>query len=106
MQIILDGDYMQRGVEWNRYGYYSKVHSQFIEVLQWCGLYFLYVRNKLGDFFLFLWVVVLMRLCLNVVVFVSDIIWNVYNSFGGCSNYVYVDQFLFMLMINLWFELK
>ena len=106
MQITPDGDYTQRGVEWNRYGYHSKAHSQFIEAPQRCGLYFLHARNKSGDFFSFPWVVAPTRPRSNVAVLASDITWNAYNSFGGRSNYVHADQFPPTPTINSRLELK
>jgi N,N-dimethylformamidase len=88
MQITPDGDYTRTGVEWNRVGYGSPAHTQFVEAPARSGLYYFYAATPTGRTFAFPWVVAPARPQAAVAVLASDITWNAYNNFGGRSNYV------------------
>lgn len=93
MQITPDGDYTQTGVEWNKHGYVSKHHRQFLDAPERSGLYYFHARTEKGAFFSFPWVVAPARPQAPVAVLASNITWNAYNNFGGRSNYIHADRF-------------
>jgi hypothetical protein len=88
MQITPDGDYTRTGVEWNKLGYASEHHQQKIEAPPRAGLYYFHARTAAGASFTFPWIVAPARPSAPVAVLASNITWNVYNAFGGRSNYV------------------
>ena len=45
VQITPDGDYTQTGVEWNKHGYASPHHKQFVAAPERSGLYFFHARD-------------------------------------------------------------
>jgi hypothetical protein len=58
MQILPDGDFTQSGVGWNRIGYGSAHHTQFVTGPERSGLYYLHARaEQSGRFFSFPWIV-------------------------------------------------
>jgi len=88
MQITPDGDYTQTGVRWNSQGYGSLHHTQFVTGPERSGLYYLHAENEAGEFFSFPWIVAPAQPTAPIAVLASSINWNVYNNFGGRSNYV------------------
>jgi hypothetical protein len=88
MQITPDGDYTQTGVQWNRAGYGSPHHTQFVAAPERSGLYYFHAEGESGAFFSFPWVVAPARPSAPVAVLASTNTWNAYNNFGGRSNYV------------------
>ena len=106
MQITPDGDYTQTGIEWNKHGYHSNAHTQFVEAPERSGLYYLHARSKSGAFYAFPWVVAPASPTTKTAVLVSDINWNAYNSFGGRSNYIHADRFPATPTVNSRLELK
>ena len=57
MQITPDGDYTQTGVEWNKVGYGSMQHAQYVTAPDRSGLYYFHARTESGRFFSFPWIV-------------------------------------------------
>ena len=57
MQITPDGDYTQTGVEWNKVGYDSPTHAQFVAAPERSGLYYFRARTPSGSRFAFPWIV-------------------------------------------------
>jgi hypothetical protein len=92
MQIVPDGDFTQTGVDWNRFGYASPSLKQKVKAPERSGLYYFHARTKSGLFFSFPWVVAPDRPKEKVAVLASTITWNVYNAFGGRSNYINPDK--------------
>jgi N,N-dimethylformamidase len=88
MQITPDGDYSQTGVGWNRVGYGSPHHTQFVEAPEQSGLYYFHARSRAGAFFAFPWVVAPAVPRARIAVLSSTNTWCAYNNFGGRSNYV------------------
>lgn len=88
LQILPDGDFTQSGVQWNRHGYPSEHPQQFITAPERSGLYYLWVRTPSGRTFSFPWVVAPAKPKCKLAVLASTNTWNVYNNFGGRSNYV------------------
>ncbi|MBI82148.1 MAG: N,N-dimethylformamidase [Planctomycetaceae bacterium] len=89
MQITPDGDYTQTGVQWNKVGYASAHHTQFVEGPKRSGLYYLHVKGeKSGEFFSFPWIVAPARPSAPIAVLASTNTWLAYNNFGGRSNYI------------------
>lgn len=88
MQITPDGDYTQSGVAWNREGYGSPQHTQFIAGPERSGLYYLHVEGESGAFFSLPWVVAPQQPGARIAVLASTNTWNAYNNFGGRSNYI------------------
>jgi N,N-dimethylformamidase beta subunit-like, C-terminal len=88
MQITPDGDYTQTGVTWNKHGYGSRHHTQFVTAPEHSGLYYFHVRGESGAFFSFPWVVAPVRPQGPIAVLASTNTWNAYNNFGGRSNYI------------------
>lgn len=106
MQITPDGDYTQTGVEWNKHGFVSPAHKQFLEAPERSGLYYFHATTKSGDFFSFPWVVAPATPQAKIAVLASDLNWNAYNSFGGRSNYIHADEFPATPTVNSRLELK
>ncbi|MDP6598010.1 MAG: carboxypeptidase regulatory-like domain-containing protein [Candidatus Poribacteria bacterium] len=88
MQITPDGDYTQTGVEWNRQGYTSPHHLQFLQAPDRTGLYYLHASTPSGGFFSCPWIVAPAHPSAKIAVLASNITWNAYNNFGGRSNYI------------------
>lgn len=88
-QILPDGDFTQTGVIWNKRGYPTTPHpQQFLEAPAQSGLYYLWARTPSGRAFSFPWVVAPSRPKARLAVLASTNTWNVYNNFGGRSNYI------------------
>jgi len=83
MQITPDGDYTQTGVEWNRQGYTSPHHLQFLQAPDRTGLYYLHASTPSGGFFSCPWIVAPAHPSAKIAVLASNITWNAYNNFGG-----------------------
>lgn len=92
MQITPDGDYTQAGVGWNREGYGSPHHTQFLAGPGRSGLYYLHAEGESGAFFAFPWVVAPAAPGAPIAVLASTNTWNAYNNFGGRSNYINADH--------------
>ena len=88
VQITPDGDYTQTGVQWNKHGYGSPQHTQFISAPPRSGLYYLHAEGESGQFFSFPWVVAPATPQASIAVLASTNTWNAYNNFGGRSNYI------------------
>jgi hypothetical protein len=89
MQITPDGDYTQTGIEWNKRGYGSAHHTQFVTGPEKSGLYYLEAETESGSaFFSFPWIVAPAEPSANIAVIAATNDWNSYNNFGGRSNYV------------------
>ncbi|MEZ4661695.1 MAG: DUF6605 domain-containing protein [Caldilineaceae bacterium] len=88
MQITPDGDYTQSGVQWNKFGYTSPHHLQYVEAPQRTGLYYLHASTPSGRFFACPWIVAPAQPSAPLAVLASNITWNAYNNFGGRSNYI------------------
>lgn len=106
MQITPDGDYTQTGVEWNKVGYSSPTHKQFVVAPERSGLYYFRARTPSGLKFSFPWIVAPARPTAPLAVLASNITWNAYNSFGGRSNYIHADQFPPTPTVNSRHDLK
>ncbi len=106
MQVTPDGDYTRTGVEWNKVGYISPAHKQFVEAPARSGLYYFHSSTKSGMSFTFPWVVAPARPQTAVAVLASDVTWNAYNNFGGRSNYIHADEFPPTPTVNSRLELK
>jgi hypothetical protein len=89
VQITPDGDYTQTGVQWNKFGYSSPHHKQFLAAPERSGLYYFHAQTESGGFFAFPWVVSPEQPQAKCAVLLSDITWNAYNNFGGRSNYIH-----------------
>lgn len=89
MQITPDGDYVQTGVGWNKIGYGSPHHTQFVTGPERSGLYYLHAKSESGRFFSFPWVVAPANPANPIAVIMSTNTWNAYNNFGGRSNYIH-----------------
>ena len=87
MQITPDGDYTQTGVQWNKYGYSSPHHLQYVKAPARSGLYYLHAKTPSGRFFAAPWIVAPAQPTAKIAVIASNITWNAYNNFGGRSNY-------------------
>ena len=92
MQVTPDGDYTQTGVAWNRVGYTSPTHKQFVTAPERSGLYYFHASTPSGDRFAFPWVVAPARPTAKIAVVACNINWNAYNNFGGRSNYIHADR--------------
>jgi hypothetical protein len=92
MQVTPDGDYTGTGVEWNKVGYVSQTHRQFVTAPGKSGLYYFRARTASGLKFSFPWIVAPARPRAPVAVLASNLTWNAYNSFGGRSNYIHADR--------------
>lgn len=92
MQITPDGDYTQTGVGFNERGYDRKNQSQYVEAPGRSGLYYFHASTASGAHFSFPWVVAPATPQAQIAVLASNITWNVYNAFGGRSNYINADR--------------
>jgi hypothetical protein len=106
VQISPDGDYTQTGVQWNKFGYTSPHHKQFVTAPERSGLYYFHAKGESGRFFSFPWVVAPAQPRAKVAVLMSNMNWNAYNSFGGRSNYIHPDRFPPTPTVNARLELK
>lgn len=106
IQITPDGDYSQTGVRWNKFGYVSPHHKQFVTAPERSGLYYFHAKNEAGRFFSFPWIVAPRQPRAKVAVLASNITWNAYNSFGGRSNYIHPDKLPLTPTVNARQELK
>jgi len=88
MQITPDGDYTQSGVQWNKYGYTSPHHKQWLTAPARSGLYYLHAKTPSGKFFASPWIVAPAQPTAKIAVLAANITWNAYNNFGGRSNYI------------------
>ncbi len=92
MQLTPDGDYTRTGVQWNKVGYVSDTHRQFVKAPERSGLYYFRARTNSGANFSFPWIVAPARPTARLAVLASNITWNAYNAFGGRSNYIHADK--------------
>jgi hypothetical protein len=106
IQITPDGDYTQTGVTWNKFGYTSPHHKQFIVAPERSGLYYFHAKSEAGRFFSFPWIVAPQEPRSKIAVLASNITWNAYNSFGGRSNYIHPDKLPPTPTVNARLELK
>ena len=106
MQITPDGDYTRTGVQWNKFGYTSPHHKQYLEAPARSGLYYLHAKTMSGQFFSFPWVVAPAKPEAEIAVLASNITWNAYNNFGGRSNYIHPAQFPPTPTVNARLDLK
>jgi hypothetical protein len=106
VQITPDGDYSQTGVMWNKFGYTSPRHKQFVTAPQRSGLYYFHASSEAGRFFSFPWIVAPRHPRSKIAVLASNITWNAYNNFGGRSNYIHPDKLPPTPTVNARLELK
>ncbi|MBM3262984.1 MAG: carboxypeptidase regulatory-like domain-containing protein [candidate division Zixibacteria bacterium] len=106
MQITPDGDYTQTGVQWNKQGYSSPAHKQYVEAPQRPGLYYMHASTESGVFFSFPWIVSPTKPSAKTAVLAANINWNAYNNFGGRSNYIHPDRFPSTPTVNARYDLK
>ena len=106
VQITPDGDYTQAGIQWNKFGYTSPHHKQFIEAPERSGLYYFHAKSESGKFFSFPWIVAPAKPQARIAVLASNITWNAYNNFGGRSNYIHPDTLPPTPTANARLELK
>ena len=92
MQVTPDGDYTQTGAQWNKVGYGSWQHAQYVTAPRQSGLYYFHARTQSGRFFAFPWIVAPAEPRAAIAVLASNITWNAYNNFGGRSNYIHADH--------------
>ncbi|REK09918.1 MAG: carboxypeptidase regulatory-like domain-containing protein [Planctomycetota bacterium] len=105
MQITPDGDYTQTGVQWNKVGYGSKQHHQYVAAPERSGLYYFHARTDSGRFFAFPWIVAPAHPTAKIAVLAANITWNAYNNFGGRSNYIHADRMPRLPTVNARMEL-
>ena len=84
-QILPDGDFTQTGAKWNTVGYPA---VPTIVAPERSGLYYFWARTPSGRSFSFPWVVAPSKPKAKIAVLASTNTWNVYNNFGGRSNYI------------------
>jgi hypothetical protein len=106
MQITPDGDYSRSGAAWNKVGYLSPHHTQIVAAPERSGLYYFHASTMSGRSFTFPWVVAPAKPQAAVAVVAANITWNVYNNFGGRSNYIHADELPAVPTINARQELK
>jgi hypothetical protein len=106
VQITPDGDYTQTGVMWNKFGYSSPHHKQFVTAPERSGLYYFHAKSEAGRFFSFPWIVAPRQPRAKIAVLASNITWNAYNNFGGRSNYIHPDKLPPTPTVNARLELK
>jgi N,N-dimethylformamidase len=106
VQITPDGDYTQSGVMWNKFGYTSPHHKQYVTAPERSGLYYFHARSEAGRFFSFPWIVAPREPRAKIAVLASNITWNAYNNFGGRSNYMHPDKLPPTPTVNARLELK
>lgn len=105
LQITPDGDYTQTGAQWNKFGYSSPVHKQYMTAPERSGLYYFHAETDTGKFFSFPWVVAPAKPQAKTAVLMSDMNWNAYNNFGGRSNYIHPHGLLPAPTLNARLEL-
>jgi len=105
MQITPDGDYTQTGVQWNKHGYTSPNHKQYVVAPERSGLYYFHACTTTRQFS-FPWIVAPRQPQSRVAVLLSNMNWNAYNNFGGRSNYIHPDRFPPTPTLNARLELK
>src|SRR5690606_14799210 len=105
MQITPDGDYTQTGVQWNKHGYTSPNHKQYVVAPERSGLYYFHACTATRQFS-FPWIVAPRQPQSRVAVLLSNMNWNAYNNFGGRSNYIHPDRFPPTPTLNARLELK
>src|SRR5262249_19348033 len=88
-QILPDGDFTQTGVRWNSEGYPA---APTIFAPERSGLCYIHARSPSGNWFSWPWVVAPRKPTAPTAVLASTNTWNVYNNFGGRSNYVNANQ--------------
>lgn len=106
IQITPDGDYTQAGVTWNKFGYASPHHKQYVAAPERSGLYYFHAKSESGRFFSFPWIVAPRVPRAKIAVLASNMTWNAYNSFGGRSNYIHPDKLPPTPTVNARLELK
>ena len=106
MQVTPDGDTTQSGVQFNRVGYASDTHRQFVQAPDRSGLYYFRAQTKTGSQFSFPWIVAPSQPRHQLAVLASNITWNAYNAFGGRSNYIHADHLPPTPTVNSRFELS
>jgi len=106
MQITPDGDFGRTGVEWNKQGYTSPAHKQYVEGPGRSGLYYFHAKTARGATFAFPWIVAPSAPTASIAVLASNITWNAYNSFGGRSNYINPDELPARPIVNSRLELR
>ena len=101
MQITPDGDYTQTGVGWNKIGYGSAHHTQFVTGPERSGLYYLHAKGETsGEFFSFPWIVAPAKPQAPIAILASTNTWLAYNNFGGRSNYINADRLPEVPVVN------
>jgi N,N-dimethylformamidase beta subunit-like protein len=106
VQITPDGDYTQTGAQWNKFGYASPHHKQFVTAPERSGLYYFHAKTESGRSFAFPWIVAPASPRAPIAVLTSNITWNAYNNFGGRSNYIHPDRLPPAPTVNARLELK
>lgn len=106
MQVTPDGDYTRTGVEWNKVGYTSPTHKQYVTAPARSGLYYFHANTPSGRHFSFPWVVAPDKPTAPLAVIANNITWNAYNNFGGRSNYINADQLPPTPIVNSRLELS
>jgi len=87
-QILPDEDFSQSGVRWNTTGYPSPHPQQSMSAPVRSGLYYIWGQTLMGKRFSFPWVVAPAAPREKIAVLANTNTWNVYNAFGGRSNYI------------------
>jgi hypothetical protein len=93
MQITPDGDYTQSGVKWFPFG-------PSVVAPQRSGLHYFHATTASGKAFTFPWIVAPAAPRAKIAVLASNITWNVYNAFGGRSNYIHADRLPDVPIVN------
>ena len=106
MQLTPDGDYTQTGVQWNKLGWGTPSHTQFVTAPERTGLYYLWAKTPSGCEFSFPWVVAPAKPTAKIAVLASTNTWNAYNNFGGRSNYINADRLPDEPVVNARLELE
>jgi hypothetical protein len=106
VQITPDGDYTRGGAQWNRFGYTSPHHKQWVTAPSASGLYYFHAKTESGRFFAFPWIVAPESPRSPLAVLAANVNWNAYNSFGGRSNYIHPDRLPPTPTVNARLELK
>lgn len=87
-QLLPDTDFTQSGVRWNYIGYPAMHPQQMVPAPSQSGLYYIWGRTLSGKQFSFPWVVAPATPQAKIAVLANTNTWNVYNAFGGRSNYI------------------
>jgi len=91
---------------WNKFGYASPHHKQFVTAPDRSGLYYFHAKSEAGRNFSFPWIVAPRQPRAKIAVLASNITWNAYNNFGGRSNYIHPDKLPPTPTANARLELK